>query len=48
MATTLINENVNLNEVMSVLGHSSFNTTQRYIHQKIDKMKFDILSAIEK
>ncbi len=47
-ATKLINNNVNLNTIMQVLGHTEYSTTARYLHQDQDKMKNDILEAIKK
>ena len=48
IATELVNENVHVNENMSVLGHTQFSTTQRYIHQTNTKIKNDILNVLEK
>ncbi len=47
-ATSLIEKNVNLHEVMSVLGHTEYSTTKRYLHQKIENQRNDILNAISK
>lgn len=48
LATNLINENVNLNEVMEILGHTEFETTKRYLHQENEHIKRDILTALNK
>lgn len=47
-ATKLIEENVNLNSIMKVLGHTQYSTTARYLHQQQNKIKSDILQAIKK
>lgn len=47
-ATKLIDKNVNLDSIMRVLGHTQYTTTARYLHQKQDKIKNDILQAIKK
>lgn len=47
LATNLVNENVNLNEVMEVLGHTQFSTTRRYLHQENSKIKKDVIAALE-
>lgn len=48
LATNLINENVNLNEVMEILGHTEFETTKRYLHQENEHIKNNILSVLDK
>ncbi|MDE6242322.1 MAG: site-specific integrase [Anaeroplasmataceae bacterium] len=47
-ATKLIEENVNLDSIMKVLGHTQYTTTARYLHQQQTKIKNDILKAIKK
>ncbi len=47
-ATNLINNNVNLDSIMKVLGHTQYTTTMRYLHQQQNKIKNDILKAIKK
>lgn len=47
LATELVNDNINVNEIMTVLGHTQFSTTQRYIHQSNNKIKNDILLSLE-
>ncbi len=48
LATNLINENVNLNEVMEILGHTEFETTKRYLHQENEHIKNDVLKVLDK
>lgn len=48
LATNLINENVNLNEVMEILGHTEFETTKRYLHQENEHIRKDILNVLNK
>lgn len=33
---------------MSVLGHTEYSTTKRYLHHKIENQRNDILNAISK
>lgn len=47
LATELVNNNVHVNEIMKVLGHTQFSTTQRYIHQEQSKIKNDVLNVLE-
>ncbi len=48
LATNLINENVNLNEIMEILGHTEFETTKRYLHQENEHIRKDILNVLKK
>lgn len=46
-ATNLVKNNVNLNTIMKVMGHTQYATTKRYLHQEQDEIKNQILSALE-
>ena len=46
-ATNLVKNNVNLNTIMKVMGHTQYATTKRYIHQEQNEIKNQILSALE-
>ena len=48
LATNLVNNNVNVSEIMSVLGHTQFSTTRRYLHQANSKIKNDVLETLNK
>ena len=46
-ATNLVKNNVNLNTIMRVMGHTQYATTKRYLHQEQDEIKNQILLALE-
>lgn len=45
-ATNLIKNNVNLNTIMKVMGHTQYSTTKRYLHQETDELKEQVLKVI--
>lgn len=47
-ATNLIKNNVNLNTIMKVMGHTQYSTTQRYLHQETDELKNQVLEVLNK
>lgn len=47
-ATNLIKNNVNLNTIMKVMGHTQYSTTQRYLHQETDELKNQVLEVLKK
>lgn len=46
-ATNLIRNNVNLNTIMKVMGHTQYETTKRYLHQETEELKEQILNVLE-
>ncbi len=45
-ATNLVKNNVNLNTIMKVMGHTQYKTTERYLHQETEELKNQILDVI--
>ncbi len=45
-ATELMNSNVSMREIQTVLGHTELTTTQKYLHTERDKTKKDILDVL--
>ena len=46
-ATKLVRNNVNLNTIMNVLGHTQYETTKRYIHIEMEERRTEILNILE-
>lgn len=46
-ATNLIRNNVNLNTIMLVMGHTQYETTKRYLHQETNELKSQVLEVLE-
>lgn len=45
LATALMNNNVNMRIIQDVMGHSSLNTTEKYLHIKKDNRKKDLIKS---
>ena len=48
LATNLMNNNLPIKEVQTVLGHTQLTTTQRYLHSNQKKTKKDVLDVLKK
>lgn len=46
-ATKLVRNNVHLNTIMRVMGHTQYQTTKRYLHQEHEELKNQILNVLE-
>lgn len=48
LATNLMNNNLPIKEVQTLLGHTQLTTTQRYLHSEKEKTKKDVLDVLKK